>query len=431
MAAPTADLIRACIEPVLPFAERLFAQLREHTADGPGVSREPYAAGEQFAHDLLATAAREHGLEVATDRVGNLYMTLPGADRALPGWITGSHLDSVPIGGNFDGAAGVIAGLTTLVGLRQGGVHPLRDITVMGVRAEEVSSWFGGSHNGHIGSRAALGQLDPTELDKAINARTGITLAQQMHAAGFPPGAFASTPAHLQAARYRGYLELHIEQGPVLERQGLPVGVVTGIRGSLRARSARCIGAYTHSGAVPHEYRSDAVLATVALVAELDREWARIRTEGGDLVFTVGKFFTDAQAHSITKVPGEVAFSIDLRSEDLATLQAMERHARALAESIAVERRVRFDLGAFDLSPPAAMEPGLQALLSEGSRELGIACGTLPSGAGHDAQDFAHAGFPAGMVFVRNANGSHNPEEAMDIADFNLGMQVLAWALTR
>jgi N-carbamoyl-L-amino-acid hydrolase len=109
----------------------------------------------------------------------------------------------------------------------------------------------------------------------------------------------------------------------------------------------------------------------------------------------------------------------------------MERHARALAESIAVERRVRFDLGAFDLSPPAAMEPGLQALLSEGSRELGIACGTLPSGAGHDAQDFAHAGFPAGMVFVRNANGSHNPEEAMDIADFNLGMQVLAWALTR
>lgn len=431
MAPPTADVLRACIEPVLPFAAGLFAQLREHTADGPGVSREPYAAGEQYAHDLLASAAREFGLDVATDLAGNLYMTLPGEDRGVPGWITGSHLDSVPIGGNFDGAAGVVAGLTTLVGLQQGGVRPLRDITVMGVRAEEVSSWFGGSHNGHIGSRAALGQLDPAELDSAINARTGITLAQQMQAAGFPPAALASAPPHLQAARYRGFLELHIEQGPVLEHQGLPVGVVTGIRGSLRARSARCVGAYTHSGAVPHEYRSDAVLATVALVGAMDREWATIRARGGDLVFTVGKLFTDARAHSITKVPGEVAFSIDLRSEDPAILQAMERHARSLADLIAAERRVRFDLGSFDLSAPAAMAPGLQALLGEGSRALGIECGTLPSGAGHDAQDFAHAGFPAGMLFVRNANGSHNPDEAMDLADFNLGMQVLAWALTR
>ena len=431
MAAPSAATIRSCVEAALPLAERLFTQLRQHTAEGPGVSREPYAAGEQYAHDLIAAAGREFGLEVATDCAGNLYVTLAGADRSLPGWITGSHLDSVPMGGNFDGAAGVIAGLVVLVGLRQAGVQPLRDITVMGVRAEEVSSWFGGSHKGHIGSRAALGMLDLAELEQAVNVRTGATLAQQMQAAGFPPAALASAPAYLRPERYHGYLELHIEQGPVLERQGLPVGVVTGIRGSMRARSARCIGAYTHSGAVPHEYRSDAVLATVALVGGMDRAWEQVRAEHGDLVFTVGKLYTDEQAHSITKVPGEASFSIDLRSQDLATLQAMEARARALAASIAAERRVRFELGSFDLSPPAAMDTGLQALLAEGSRELGIPCGTLPSGAGHDAQDFAHAGFPAGMVFVRNAHGSHNPDEAMDLADFSLGTQVLAWALTR
>lgn len=415
----------------MPLATRLFEQLRVHTADGPGVSREPYGAGEQYAHDLIAAAGRDAGLQVGIDLAGNLYLTLAGEDPSLPGWITGSHLDSVPMGGNYDGAAGVIAGLTVLAGLRAAGVRPRRDVTVMGVRAEELSSWFGGSHKGHIGSRAALGALDPTELEQAVNTRSGKTLAQQMRAAGFDPEALFAAAPHLNRARYRGYLELHIEQGPVLENLGLPVGVVTGIRGSMRARSARCIGAYTHSGAVPHEYRSDAVLATVALVAGLDEAWAKVRAAGGDLVFTVGKLCTDAKAHAITKVPGETGFSIDLRSEDLATLQAMVRQAHALAETIGRERRVRFELGSFDLSEPAVMDSELQALLVEGGTALAIPYSRLASGAGHDAQDFAHAGFPAAMVFVRNAHGSHNPDEVMALDDFSLGTQVLAWALTR
>ena len=427
----TASALGNCIAGAMPLADSLFGKLRAGTADGEGVSREPYGPGEQFAHDLIAAAGRELGLEMAADVAGNLYLTLPGKDRALPAWITGSHLDSVPAAGNYDGAAGVIAGLAVLAGFRQVGYTPARDVTVMGIRAEELSSWYGGNHMGHIGSRAALGVLNPADLTEAISARTGKTLAEQMRTAGFDPHVIATAKPHLRPDRYCGYLELHIEQGPVLEERRIPVGIVTGIRGSARARSARCIGAYTHSGAVPHEYRSDAVLATVALLRGLDDAWAEVRAQGGDLVFTVGILHTDAAIHAITKVPGETVFSIDLRSQDMACLQMMTQRATALAESIGRERRVRFELGKFDWQSPAIMDKRLQVAFTDGARALGIPCSTLPSGAGHDAQDFAQAGFPAGMVFVRNANGSHNPREAMDMADFCLATQVLAWALAR
>ena len=215
----------------------------------------------------------------------------------------------------------------------------------------------------------------------------------------------------------------------MLENRGFPVGIVTGIRGSARARNARCIGAYTHSGAVPHEYRSDAVLATAELCYRLDLAWEDVRSSGGDLVFTVGTLFTDPRAHSITKVPGETNFTIDLRSQDLATLETMVALARELAKEIGDRRRVKFDLGRFNMSAPALMDAGVQRRLADGAEQLKVPHMHLPSGAGHDAQDFALAGFPAGMIFVRNANGSHNPLEAMEMADFALGTRLLAWTI--
>ena len=426
-----AALIRDSVSAAMPLAERLFHELRERTADGPGVSRESYANGEQVAHDLAARAARDLELEVSCDAFGNLYMTLPGRDRKLPAWIAGSHLDSVPLGGNFDGAAGVVAGLSAIAAFRHAGATPLRDVTVMGVRAEEASSWYGGSHQGHIGSRMALGALNPRELDGAVSSRSGRTLAEQMRLAGFDPGAAQLGRAHLAPERYLAYLELHIEQGPVLDNKSIPVGIVTGIRGSARARSARCLGEYNHSGAVPHEYRSDAVLATVELCHRLDCEWEAVRNAGGDLVFTVGQLYTDGKAHSITKVPGEITFSIDLRSEELAVLVRTTALAKQLAAQIAARRRVSFELGDFNLSPPARMDVTLQREFSQGAQCLGISTTALPSGAGHDAQDFAHAGFRAAMLFVRNAHGSHNPHESMRMDDFHLGTQLLTWMLAR
>ena len=420
-----ANALKKAVDAAMPLGIELLETLRTETADRAGVSRETYGPKEQFAHDLLRKAAENLDFETRIDFAGNLYMTLAGSDRSAPGWITGSHLDSVPMGGNFDGAAGVIAGLVALAALRKSGHSPARDITVMGIRAEEASSWFAGSHNGHLGSRAALGMLPRSELDGAINSRSGRTLAQHIADAGFDVEAIAAGRQALDRDRYRGYIELHIEQGPVLENRAIPVGIVTGIRGSVRLRSARCIGEYTHSGAVPHEYRSDAVLATAELCYQLDREWEAVRKANGDLVFTVGKLYTDSKAHALTKVPGETAFTMDLRSQHLGTLEDMMAKTRALADEIGRRRRVRFELGEFNISPPAIMDASLQAQLSDVARELGIDALAMPSGAGHDAQDFAHAGYPAAMIFVRNAHGSHNPHEALDPADLALGTQLL------
>jgi N-carbamoyl-L-amino-acid hydrolase len=309
---------------------------------------------------------------------------------------------------------------------RNSGYIPHHDITVMAIRGEEASSWFGGSHNGHIGSRSALGLLQPAELERAVSIHTGRTLGRHIREAGFDPEAMVAGCTALDRRSYLGFVELHIEQGPVLEARGVPVGIVTGIRGSNRLRNARCLGEYTHSGAVPHEYRKDAVLATVELLHELDLEWSRVREAGGDLVFTAGKLYTDPGAHALTKVPGETSFTVDFRSQELATLEAMAQRTRELADGIAPRRGVRFELDEFNLSAPALMDGGLRAILRRESRALGIDTLEMPSGAGHDAQDFVHAGFPAAMIFVRNGHGSHNPAESLDMADFALGIRLLA-----
>jgi len=407
---------------------QLFAQLRAPWPLG-GVERDTFGPGEQHAHDLLLAQGRALGLQSRIDFAGNLWLTLPGRDRDAPAWVTGSHLDSVPQGGNYDGAAGVVAGLTVMRALCQAQRQPARDIVLAAFRAEEASSWFRGDFRSHVGSRAALGMLDPQELERAHHVRDGRSMHDCMTRAGARPQEIRPGHRSIEPSRCHGFLELHIEQGPVLVERGLPVAVVTGIRGSARAREVTVHGQDAHSGAVPHEYRHDAVLAGAEFCHRMDQAWAGVRAEGGDLVFTVGRLSTDPQRHSITKVPGKLDFSIDLRSQDAAMLERMAALARQLAGEIGSARGVRFELGAFNLSHPAAMDPGLVDSLEAGCALLGIPAMRLPSGAGHDAQDFAAAGVPAAMIFVRNDRGSHNPDEAMDLDDFAHGTRLLAWQL--
>ncbi|MCE2980530.1 MAG: M20/M25/M40 family metallo-hydrolase [Betaproteobacteria bacterium] len=182
---------------------------------------------------------------------------------------------------------------------------------------------------------------------------------------------------------------------------------------------------------MPHEYRSDAVLAAVELVHLIEREAARVRASGGDLTYTVGKLFTDADLHSISKVPGQVDFCLEYRSQARAVLDHMADFARSQAARIATERRVAFELGSFSPQDPATMDRDFCTALNQGATALGIPVMDIPSGAGHDAQDFVHAGLPAAMIFVRNANGSHNAKEAMDYADFELGTRLLAWMMAQ
>ena len=430
MSSAIAQRVTEAVDAAMPLAERLFGDLRKQTADGVGVTRDSYGKGEQIGHDLAEATARTLGLEISKDPAGNLYMTMPGRDRAAPAWFVGSHLDSVLHGGNYDGAAGVVAGLTAVAALQRIGFTPARHIRVMGIRAEECSTWFVGHHGGHLGSRSVLGLLWQGELDSAVHVHSGKSFAQCMDEAGFDSSYFRNATApYIGPDRVHGYFELHIEQGPVLEHRGLPVGIVTGIRGALRARSARTLGAYTHSGAVPQELRQDAVLATAELVLELERKCDEMRAAGRDVVYAAGKFYTDAEHHSIVKVPGEVRFALDIRSQELGVLEEMREVATVLAKDIGSRRKVAIDLGEISLVRPAVMDSAFRARMSQGCAELALPYMHIPSGAGHDAADFHDAGVRAAMIFVRNAHGSHNPHEAMDIADFALGTRLLTWTL--
>lgn len=395
-------------------AERFFDELHAASFDGVGITRASYGAGEQAAHGIFAQLARELGLEVTTDAALNTYATLPGRDRTAPPAMIGSHLDSVPQGGNFDGAAGVVSGLTVLAALVDLGVEPGRDITVMGVRAEE-SAWFGVSY---IGSRAALGLLPDGALESARRSDDGVALGQHMARLGGDPDRLADGPPHLDPARLRCWLEPHIEQGPVLVQAGKPVGIVTGIRGNRRLPAARCHGSYAHCGGEPRWNRSDAVLAVSELMLALDALWDEIEAAGGDFAFTPGKMFTDPARHAMTIVAGEVSFSLDLRSLQPETLDSIEQRLPALAAEIGRRRRVRFELGPMTRAAPGVMAPDLLAGLRNGVAELSLDAMDIASGAAHDAAAFAAAGTPTAMVFIRNEHGSHNPDEAMTIDDF-------------
>ena len=403
----------------------LFDDLERKTHDGVGITRASYGRGEQMAHDIMADGAARVGLEIEDDAAGNIYMTLAGANRSATPIVIGSHLDSVAQGGNFDGAAGVVAGLAACAALKADGIMPARDVRIMGIRAEE-SAWFGTSY---IGSRSALGTLPEGTLDKARRVDTGRTLADHMAEAGCDPDALRIGPAHLRPTSLHAYLEVHIEQGPVLEEAQLPVGVVTGIRGNRRLPGARCIGEYSHCGGVPRSHRRDAVIATAELVSVLDGVWSACERNGRDFAFTIGKMFTDPDRHAMTKIAGEVGFSLDMRSLDSAFLEEMTRRVVEIAESIAERRGVSFALGDFTRADPALMDPDIGAAMLDGVDRLGISAMQLASGASHDAAAFAAAGVPTQMVFVRNSNGSHNPDEAMAIADFMEATRLLTWWL--
>ena len=425
----TLEKLDRAVEERMALAQGLFDALAEKTADGGGVTRASYGAGEQLAHEMFADRARDVGLEVTSDAAGNGYYTLPGANRDVPCVITGSHLDSVPKGGNYDGAAGVVAGLAALAAMRDAGVEPRQDTVVMAVRSEECSAWFTGTHGGHLGSRAALGLLRPSELDTAIHLETGNTLGEQMAETGLAPARLFEEPPHLGRDTVNAYIELHIEQGPVLEAAAIPVGVVTGIRGNARVRGGKCLGEYTHSGAVPQDHRHDAVLATAELILALESETGAILREGGDIVFAAGRFHTDAEMDSLSKVPGETSFTLDIRSLDQATLNRMAALTRETAAAIENRRGVRFDLGDISFSAPTVMAAEHLRWLREGCARLSIPHMDIASGGGHDAQEFERCGIPSSMIFVRNANGSHNADEAMEMEDFAKGTRLLAWML--
>ncbi|MEJ1975079.1 MAG: M20/M25/M40 family metallo-hydrolase [Acetobacteraceae bacterium] len=250
-----------------------------------------------------------------------------------------------------------------------------------------------------------------------------------MAAEGFDPAAVRAGQRSLSAADTAAYLELHIEQGPVLDAEAIPVGIVTGIPGSRRYRAARVLGEYNHSGATPRPYRKDAAIALAELAFRLDEAWGEMETRGHRMVSTFCVLATTAEA-GFTKIPGEARFQLDMRSVSPASLVELDATLHRLVGQIEARRGVRFELGEMSGSAPSPMDADVQAQLAAAAEAAGVPHRAMASGGGHDAAAFAQAGIPAGMLFVRNQNGSHNPHEAMRREDFDAACAVvLRWAM--
>ena len=409
-----------------PVAQKIFDDIRELTFDGVGVTRESYGRGESAAADYLKAYAQSEGLLAQADKAANLVFSQPGAAPDAPVIWTGSHIDSVPQGGNFDGLAGVLAGLLCLTA-RQREKHQARlPLEVIAFRGEE-SAWFG---KAYMGSGALFGKLSEADLELTQRA-TGQTMAECMRDAGADVEAIRNGQMLIDKSRVKAYLELHIEQGPVMVARHLPLAVVSGIRGNVRHNRIVCHGDAQHSGVVPRWLRHDAMFAVADLIMRLDEHWRVLLERGTDLVVTAGIVGTDPDEHSISRIPGKVHFSFEARSKSEDTIEAFYQLMRAECKAIGRERGVRFEFDRRLLSEAATMDAQICDVLAQACKDVGAAFEVIPSGAGHDASLFANAGIPSGMLFVRNQNGSHNPHEAMEIDDFMLGVQAMSDAFDK
>ncbi|MDW8350903.1 MAG: Zn-dependent hydrolase [Anaerolineae bacterium] len=388
----------------------MIADLRELaalTSDANGAQRVAWTPVWAKARDWYRCKLADLPVDVEQDQAGNLWATLRGASpRAL---IMGSHLDSVPNGGWLDGCLGVLAGLEVLRRIAGQGVPPL---TVRLVDwADEEGARFGRSL---FGSSAVAGRLN-LEWVSRLSDTDGVRLPDAVRAFGVDVA--TAEQAHRQIADASAYLEMHIEQGPVLESLGLPLGAVIGCYGIERHQLVFS-GVAAHAGGFPMHLRHDAFLAAARFALEV-REIAK--RHGG--VGTNGRVRNTPDIP--TAVAGECAITLDMRHIDAAQLEAMLNEARAVSERIAGEEGVSVAWRTIYQSPPQLFHPHLVDLCDEAIREVNAgASHRMPSGPGHDAIEMAWAGVPTVMLFVQSRRGlSHNKDEDTPIAHLELAVR--------
>lgn len=401
-------------------AAEIFAGITEMSSDKAGVSRPAFSEIETATLQYLEALAQQAGLATDYDAGQNLVMSLPEDADAGKFVLVGSHVDSVPMGGNFDGLAGVVAGLLCLLRARARGARFMQPLKVIAMRAEE-SAWFGPCY---IASKALMGALGEAEL-KSLHKGDGCSLDEHMESVGIDMVPVRAGKALMDAGDITEYIELHIEQGPLLIGKDMPAAVVSGIRGNFRHKAIRCVGEPGHSGAVPRAFRKDPVLAMADLLTRLDEAWLSILQKGGDMVLTSGVVHTDTEKNALSRIPDQVDFSLDIRSQSQETLGGMRQMLANEIAQISRDRKVRFELDSANATAPARMSETVVTGLSAAMESLGLEPMVMASGGGHDAAVFANAGVPSAMVFVRNRNGSHNPDEAMAIEDLLVGTSII------
>jgi N-carbamoyl-L-amino-acid hydrolase len=370
-----------------------------------GVSRVAYSdadvAGRKYAMDLMRAA----GLEPRIDTAGNILGWREGSDRSLRPILFGSHIDSVPSGGNFDGDLGSLSAIEV--------AHTLKDHSVTTRHPLEIVIWSN-EETLTVGSLAAVGGLQPEFLERVYN---GIRASDGLRKIGGDPARLAE--ARMAPGSIHCYLELHIEQGGTLDKAGIPIGVVEGIV-SIDEYEVEIRGFANHAGTTPMPERRNALLAAAKLIEAVQEIVTR---EPGRQVGTVGHLEVFPNARNV--VPGVVKHSIELRDLSPEKIARLGDEIQKRAQDIAQETKTDISMKKVEHDPPAVATPAIQSQIEAAAAGLGLKTMRLPSGAGHDAQVVAKLG-PMGMIFVPSVNGiSHSPKEFTRWQDCANGANVL------
>jgi N-carbamoyl-L-amino-acid hydrolase len=371
-----------------------------------GINRVAYSeadlAGRTFTLDLF----REAGLNPRIDTAGNIFGRLDGADRSLKPILIGSHVDSVTDGGNFDGPLGSFGAIEVARSLREQNVrlrHPLHTVV------------WSNEEGGTVGSRCAIGHVTPADLDKV--ARSGKTLREGIGLVG------GNVERLGEAVMHKGdlacYMELHIEQGGLLEKAGLQIGVVQGIVG-LRWFEITVTGFANHAGTTPMDQRQDAMLAAAKFAVAVNDA---VRGVPGRTVATIGRMLVSPNTTNV--IPGQVVFTVDLRDLDPAKIAHFTERFEQLGREIGTATNTTFDFKRTVDSDPAISDPQVMSWIDGAATSLGFTRQRMPSGAGHDAQEMSRIA-PMAMIFVPSVGGiSHSPKEFTKAEDVVNGADVL------
>ena len=390
--------------------ERHLRMARHGATRAGGVNRQALSAEEFDAWRELIGWGRELGLVPFTDAIGNLFLRFEAGDPDAAPVLTGSHLDSQPTGGKFDGVYGVLAALEAVQCIVEAGVPLRRPIEIVAWMNEEGSRFAPGM----MGSAAFAGAASPDEFYPVRDAE-GVSVAEGLAAAR---AAFPALPQRPLRRPVHAYLEAHIEQGPLLERAGCTIGIVTGIQGKQTFRvSVR--GEEAHAGTTPRRQRRDALLAAVDMIQAL----SQVADDREDLVrFTVGRLVVEPNAPSV--VPGAATFSIDVRHPDSEVLMRLGEQIPQLCTAHAGACEV--NVTRLTSAPSLVFPADMQRAIGDVAAKLGLPAMQLVSAAGHDAR-YLHAVCRSGMIFVPCKDGvSHNEAESATSADLAAGARVLA-----
>lgn len=371
-----------------------------------GVSRVAYSDFDKQGRTYVMGLMRDAGLEVSIDVGGNIIGRRAGSEASLKPILFGSHIDSVPKGGNYDGDVGSLSAIEVARTLKERGVttrHPLEVVV------------FQNEEGGTVGSRAMVGHVSATDLDLVSNS--GKTLRDGIAFVGGDPTKLTAPLKH--RGDYAAYVELHIEQGGTLEADGIDIGVVEGIVG-IGWWDVTIDGFANHAGTTPMNNRHDALLAAAKYVQMVNRV---VTGEPGRQVGTVGKIQAFPGASNV--IPGQVKTSLEIRDLDQKKIVRLGETIMAEARKIGTENGTTFTFKEAYLSTPAMMDPLVQGAIEAGAKTLGLTARRQPSGAGHDAQ-YAAMIAPAGMIFCPSVGGiSHSPKEYTKPQDVVNGANVL------